>query len=127
MNYWISPSFEYVDMNKENKINSLINYVCNVKDLSFEDITSKKRHRHLAETRQKLFYIMHRVFNIPCTDVGKIFNRDHSTVLYGCKLIGGFIEIDPAFEKEMSDIINKFRYKPSTTDIHRIDKSIYKK
>ena len=124
MNYWIKPSFD-LDIREDNKIEELINYVCNSNSVTIEDLKSKKQHRNLSETRHVLFYILHKVFCIGCSNVGSMFNRDHATVLHGCKTVSGFIEVDPDFNSKMSTIINNFRYRPSKTEIDKIDKTIY--
>ena len=53
-----------------------------------EQMRSTERKQEVTEARQVAAYVAHRLFGIPSTDVGRMFNRDHSTILYSCGRVG---------------------------------------
>lgn len=50
--------------------------------VSHSDMMSKKRPRHLSYARKVAMYLCRQMLDVPFNDIGKKFNRDHTTVLY---------------------------------------------
>lgn len=50
--------------------------------VSHTDIVGKKRTRNIAHARQTAIYLCRQLLDIPYGDIGKKFNRDHSTIMY---------------------------------------------
>lgn len=61
--------------------------VCQTLLVDFQDIVSKKRKREYVEARQILIYLTRKNSTITTTDIGKLLNIDHATVLYSEKII----------------------------------------
>jgi chromosomal replication initiator protein len=50
--------------------------------ISHADLVGKKRTRNIIYARQIGIYLCRQMLDIPFNDIGKKFNRDHSTVMY---------------------------------------------
>ena len=50
-----------------------------------EKLAGKKRRRDLVYRRIYLFKYLHTMEGMTLVDIGKLFNRDHSTVIHGLK------------------------------------------
>ena len=50
--------------------------------VSLADLVGKKRTRNIIYARQIAIYLCRQMLDLPFNDIGKKFNRDHSTVMY---------------------------------------------
>ena len=50
--------------------------------VSHADLVGKKRNRNIIYARQIAMYLCRQLLDLPFNDIGKKFNRDHSTVMY---------------------------------------------
>jgi len=66
--------------------NLIVSKVCRYFNVSKQAIISKERSRVLSVPRHIVFYIMNELGH-KLTNIGELFNRDHSTVIHGCKNI----------------------------------------
>lgn len=58
-------------------------------NISEEDIISSKRNADIAKPRQIAMYLCRQLTTFPLDQIGRYFgNRDHTTILHGCKKIG---------------------------------------
>jgi chromosomal replication initiator protein len=55
--------------------------------VSIDELRSRSRKRSVAFPRQVAMYLTRKYTNISLADIGSIYNRDHSTVLYAIKTI----------------------------------------
>ena len=69
-----------------------------------EDIRGKNRSKNVALARQIAIYIIRTRANLSLTDIGSIFERDHTTVLHSVNKIEQDIKTDPEFAKIIKDI-----------------------
>jgi chromosomal replication initiation ATPase DnaA len=124
MNYWIAPSFEYNKRSNNIMTDNLIKDVCEEYGIEMDDLFSKSRYRILVEPRQVLFYILHKKLNIPCQKVGKMFFKNHATILHGANQIKNFMEFDKPLRNRVNKIIVRndfsllFKDIKTTTDIN---------
>ena len=70
-----------------------------------EQILSNKRDRKLVEARQIAMYIM-RKYNLysSLSDIGKFFNRDHSTVIHGLNNVEGLLSYDKSYKSKLINV-----------------------
>ena len=107
MSYWAAPDLllttkEHKDIDKE----SIILKVCNYYNVTLDELMSKSRLRKIADARNTLFYIFHKCYKMTSTEVGKIFNKNHATILSGANKIDGFMRFDKVFRNQINQIIN---------------------
>jgi len=71
-------------LSKEVEFN--IHRICQRDGLSFAQIKAKTRKADIVKTRQEVMYCLHKVVGYSSAQVGRALGeRDHKTVLHGCK------------------------------------------
>ena len=94
MNYWSMPSLRERQKAMKEKINyvgNIINEICKFYSLTTEDVTGKSRKREIVKARFIAIYIIRTETDFKLSAIGKIFNRDHSTILHSIKIINSLI------------------------------------
>ena len=70
-------------------------HVCNYFNIHPDDLSSKKRTRELAYSRQIAMYLVRELTNMSLPKIGETFgNRDHTTVMHACDKIRAAIDTD---------------------------------
>lgn len=70
-------------------------------NVSVEDIKSKKRNAEIALARHVTVYLIWKITEISLPHIGKIFGRDHTTILSSINVIKNRLPRDPLFENDM--------------------------
>jgi hypothetical protein len=61
--------------------------VAKAHSVSFREMISPRRYRHLAHARQEAIYLMAKYTTLSLGQIGKILgNRDHTTILHGLRV-----------------------------------------
>lgn len=68
------------------------------------EMMSKRRERSVARPRQIAMFLAKNLTTKSLPDIGRAFNRDHTTVLHGIKAIEELRQKDPAFREETDDL-----------------------
>ena len=89
---------------EELKAEDIINSVCNFYKVSKQDLLSKKKTKEVALARQVGMYLVLDMMSLPQLTVGKIFSRDHATVIYARDKIAEQMETDTKLANSVSDI-----------------------
>ena len=84
-------------MNKDKSIEEYIQDFCQMLDVTEEELMSKSRVRHVADSRAILGYILITYFKLSLTNTGKLLNRHHSSVIHYRKIVPSLAESDPTF------------------------------
>ncbi|MBQ9517161.1 MAG: chromosomal replication initiator protein DnaA [Eubacterium sp.] len=90
-------------------INRIVDEVSRTTGISVEDIYSKKHTAEVSDARKMCFYIVREVTNISYDDIGKEFNRNHSTVMYNVNKLGETLKQNSALNSQVLDIINNIK------------------
>ena len=90
-------------------IDRIFTAVSNRYGVSREEICSKRRHDNIAKARHMCIYIIRRLTDRSYADIGKIFSRDHSTVISSINYIEGQIESVPGAESEVNELIAEIK------------------
>jgi len=106
MNYWTAPALPPRNLSK-GKIQQIIDEVCNAYDVKMYQLQSRSRHHEITTPKHILFYILVKKVGLTATKTGKMFGNDHSNVVYGCKKIKGWMDVDKEFRTSVLGIINK--------------------
>ena len=77
--------------------------------VSEEDIRSKKRNDNIAKARHLCIYLIRQLTELSLSDIGKIFSRDHATVIASTKFIKGQMDIVPGMESEVNELISTLK------------------
>jgi chromosomal replication initiator protein len=62
--------------------------------VKLEDLKGKARHKQIVVPRQIAMYLLYEDARLSTPEVGRLLNRDHTTVLHGLKLVGTDIARD---------------------------------
>ena len=73
------------------------------------DLIGSKRSRNIMAARQVAIYLCRQMLDIPYADIGKKFNRDHSTVMYSVEKVEARMQDDRELQEEMEIIIRNIR------------------
>lgn len=72
-----------------------------------DDLTSKKRTKDIAFTRQIAMYLARQLTDLSLIQIGKYFGgRDHTTVIHAYERIKNELEVNPLLEETINKIIN---------------------
>ncbi len=96
----------YVRINKrEISIDSIVQRVCEMMNISIDAVHSKARTRDVAQARQIAMYFAKKHTKSPLAAIGSaIGGRNHATVLHACKSVNNLMETDKMFSRKISDI-----------------------
>lgn len=78
--------------------------VCIGLGLDKRGVLGKCRTRPLVEARQIAFYLMRKLTGLTLKQIGEIFGRDHSTVIYGIDTCNDLLKVDVSFQKKVYKI-----------------------
>ncbi len=89
---------------EELRAEDIINCVCNFYKVSKQELLSKKKTKEIVLARQVSMYLVLEMMSLPQLTVGKIFSRDHATVIYTRDKIIEQMETDTKLAREVNDI-----------------------
>ena len=62
-------------------------YICALHGVSFEDLKSIRRHRHVAVARQHFAFLCRKWTARSLPEIGRFIDKDHTTILHGIRKI----------------------------------------
>lgn len=86
-------------------VEKIVTEVSRTYNVPSEDIFSKKKSAEIAKARQISIYIVHKVMGLSSTEIGKKFNKDHTTVLYTVDKIKNLLKENDMEKRLVEDII----------------------
>ena len=90
-------------------INRIINKVAEHYGVAVEDIKSKKKTNAIANARHIAIYIIRKLTSKSYQDIGSIFSRDHSSIMYSCEKIKTDTKTVKGFENEIKKLIRDIK------------------
>lgn len=87
----------------------IFNAVAHKYGVTIDDIRGKRRTREIAQARHVCIYIMRTVTDLSLPSLGRIFNRDHTTILSSIDTIQAKIREDASLENDIDDLIKEIR------------------
>ena len=69
-----------------------------------EEIKSTKRNKEIAQARHVAVYVLRSVTDMSLPNIGKIFNRDHATILASIRAVEKRLNTESGFHLELSDL-----------------------
>lgn len=101
-------SFISVSSSPTETAEKVIESVSKIYDVPVEDIKSKKRSKEISIARHVSVYVIRKITQMPVVDIGKIFNRDHTTILASIDVVSNEISSNPETERIVSGLIKEF-------------------
>ena len=90
-------------------INQIKKIVCKYFNVSIEDLNSKKKNNSIAWPRQVSMYLATELTTLSLPEIGREFNRDHSTVIHAKEKVKEEIDNNLLFAPIINDLINKVK------------------
>ena len=90
------------------KAEKIIESVSKIYDVPVEDIKSKKRSKEISNARHVAVYVIRKITQMTVVDIGKIFNRDYTTILASIDVITSGIVSNPDLERTVNGLIKDF-------------------
>lgn len=90
-------------------IQRIVSEVSRTTGISVEDIYSKVQKSKISDARKITFYVIRKVTNMSYEEIGKEFNKHHSTVMYNIEQIEQRMEYDSKLSRNVNDIINNIK------------------
>lgn len=82
----------------------VIEIICGYLKVNEFHIYERDSDKKIVHARFMVFFVLCRIFKLDHTEVGQIFNMDHSNVYYGCEKILGNIVLYRESKTEYNDI-----------------------
>ena len=76
-------------------------------EVSIDKILSSKRQRRLVWIRYTLYNYLRTVGSMTLSEIGKVFNRDHATIIHGIKKHTDFVVWNDKEYLELSNYFNE--------------------
>ncbi len=110
---WVKEYISETDINDDKKITieDIQQVVANEYGISVEELMSKQRKEKFVFPRHIAIYLAHELTDMSWTDIGKAFDKDHSTTIHASDKIKNMIINDPFFAEVINKIINKIKAK----------------
>ena len=90
---------------KEKTPMGIINCICEVLNLSYNDIVGKCRKREIVEARQiAIGLILEANPKLTLKKVGRIFKRDHSTIIYARNTYNDLLLTNKIFKSKVKQV-----------------------
>lgn len=90
---------------------AIIDYIAKYFDLDTDSLQGQSRGRDVTNARQIAMYLIRRMNNMSLKDIGKAFNRDHSTVMHSLEKVENQMRSDPAFAEVVKEITTNINAK----------------
>jgi len=85
-------------------VDKIFSAVFNKYGISREDIVGTKRNKEIATARHISIYLVRQITEISLPNIGKIFNRDHATILASIRAVEKRLNTEKGFHLELSDL-----------------------
>ena len=90
-------------------VDLVVEEVSRTYNVTVEDIFSKKKSADIAFARQIAIYIVNQTMSMSSTEIGRKFNKDHTTILYTIEKIKGILKQNDTEKRTVEDIIKNLQ------------------
>ena len=87
----------------------ILHYVSQKFVIPEEDIKSRKQTKDIKNARHVAVYLTRKLLDMPLASVGKLFNRDHTTIMSSIENVEKQIKASPAFENSINEMIREIK------------------
>lgn len=87
----------------------IVSKIADKYSVSESEIYGKARTASIAKSRHIAVYLMRKVLDLSYPSIGKIFKRDHTTIMNSYSWIENEIKENASFEIEINDLIKEFQ------------------
>lgn len=90
-------------------VQRIVDEVSRTSGVSIDDIYSNSRKSAVSKARKMAIYIMLKVTNMSLEDVGREFNKDHTTIMYSRDSLEEQLKTDTKLARQVNDIISNVK------------------
>ena len=90
------------------RFRTAIQAVSNVTGIKREHILGRRRLRRYADARQMAMQLVRQSTKLNLTDIGRLFDRDHSTVIHATNSVKNLIGISDDYRDEFNQILGEY-------------------
>lgn len=87
----------------------IIRFVAHHYGVKVSDLKGRDNRRSVAFPRQVAMYLIREALSLSYPEIGKLFARHHSTVIYSCEAIAEQRRTNPAFASTLTSFLEHFR------------------
>ena len=85
-------------------IEKILSTVSTKYNVSIEDLKGRRRTKDIAKARHIAIYLIKQMTDIPLTNIARVFERDHTTIMSSVEVIEREIRENPSTELEISEL-----------------------
>ncbi len=75
--------------------------MCDFFGQPLDRIRGKARYRSVVMPRQIIMFLLRRYTKLSYKDIGRLYNRDHTTAIHSMATVLNHMEMEPEFRKEI--------------------------
>ena len=87
----------------------ILSYIAQKYNVPEEDIKSSKRTKDITAARHLTMYLIRTMLDMTFVSVGKIFNRDHSTVMATIEKVDAMRKTNPEFDNTVNELMREIK------------------
>ena len=90
------------------RFRTAIQAVCNVTGVKRRHILGQRRFRHYTDARHMAMLLTRQSTKLSLTSIGRLFERDHSTVIHALNSIGSVMDVSKEHSRRFSEVVNEY-------------------
>ena len=110
LTYYVIPGLKM----KKVRFQRIMMAVADAMQVSTRQMMTKSRQRELVQARNMCMYIMKTYFNMTFKEVGKAFNRDHTTAMHGIRMFKQDREVLEQYNSIYDDVKQTLQLRKGT-------------
>ena len=91
----------------EERAKDIVSYISLIKQLSISQLKEKNRKREIVYARQLCMFFIKEKTSMYLTGIGKLFGKDHTTVIHAVQTIKDLVYSDPRVRTEIDELRNR--------------------
>ena len=112
-----------IERNEKSEIDFIIESTCKFFGISKEEILSSSRKKEVTESRQIAMYLIRKFIKKSFKEIGMLFKREHSTVIYNIKSLEKKLYTDPSIRIKIEHISNQIKEELSSSKMKTNEKT----
>lgn len=111
LNLCIFVIYKNMIMKKEEKIENVINIICEYYNITRDQFKSKSRKFEIVQVRHLVVYMIRYEMGLTFREIGEILNKEVSTIIRNFQSISDIIRHDVILQKDIKEIKEKIQNK----------------
>jgi chromosomal replication initiation ATPase DnaA len=100
INYYVMPGLKH----REIRFEQVIKTVCEVMKVDRYKILTPNRSKELVFARNMCYHIFRRYFSLTLKEIGRVFERDHTTVIHGITTFQNDVDFMKVYKSQYEQV-----------------------